>query len=327
MKTPKVILSLLITAVLLCNLGCAWPDDKSKEAARLNKERAMKELLSGVKVSKNLEYANARGKPLLLDVFVPEDAKEKLPLIVWIHGGGWSSGNKENCPALLFLKKGYAVASINYRLSQEAVFPAQIQDCKAAVRFLRAKAPEYNVDPERIGVWGGSAGGHLVALLGVTDGVMELEGDGGNPGVSSRVQAVCDFFGPTDFIVIKEAKMSGDPKAEQKLKDFRLADDNNVVTKLLGGPVEQKKELAEQASPIHYLKNVTADRKNFPPFLIMHGDEDPIVPVEQSITFHDALKTAGLDSSLRVYKGAKHGGLGGDSMKVVGDFFNKNLKR
>ncbi len=327
MRTLKVLLSLLITAVLVNNLGCAGTNDKSKEAARLKKEEAIKELLNGVKVSRNVEYANAQGKPLLLDVFIPEGANGKLPLIVWIHGGGWTSGDKENCPALSFVKKGYAVGSINYRLSQQAVFPAQIQDCKAAIRFLRAKASEYNVDPERIGVWGGSAGGHLVALLGVTDGVRELEGDGGNPGVSSRVQAVCDFFGPTDFIVIKDAKMSGDPKAEQKLKDFRLADDNNVVTKLLGGPVEHKKELAEQASPIHYVRNIAADRKNFPPFLIMHGDEDPIVPVEQSTTFHDALMAAGLDSSLRVYKGAKHGGLGGDSMKVVEDFFDKNLKK
>ncbi len=282
--------------------------------------------LLGINPFKNLEYAKAQGKSLLLDLFVPGNIKEKLPLIVWIHGGGWDSGDKENCPALMFAKKGYAVASINYRLTQEAVFPAQIHDCKASIRFLRANASKYNIDPDRIGVCGGSAGGHLVTLLGMTHGVKELEGDGGNPSVSSRVQAVCDFFGPTDFIAINEARLSGNPKSEQKLRDFNVAGDKNVVTRLLGGTVENKKELAEQASPLYYAKNVNKDKKDFPPFLIMHGDKDPIVPVEQSISFNDALNSAGLDSTLRIYKGAGHGNLGGDSMKALENFFEKHLK-
>ena len=295
--------------------------------ASASMELLLKAALEGAKVFKNLEYSRVQGQSLLLDLFTPNDVKEKLPLIVWVHGGGWTSGDKENCPVILFITMGYAVASINYRLSLEAVFPAQIHDCKASIRYLRANALEYNIDPDRIGVWGGSAGGHLAALMGVSDGIMELEGDGGNPNVSSRVQAVCDFFGPTDFTVIKNLRLSKDPRIGQKLKDFNLDDDNNVVTKLLGVPVDQDTEKAEQASPITYVKKLNSDKKDFPSFLIMHGEKDPIVPVEQSIAFHDALKAAGLDSSLHVYKGAKHGDLGGDSLKVVKDFFAKNLKR
>lgn len=292
--------------------------------ASASMELLLKAALEGAKVFKNLEYSKVQGQSLLLDLFMPGDAKEKLPLIVWLHGGGWTSGDKENCPVLFFIKMGYAVASINYRLSPQAVFPAQIQDCKASIRFLRANAVEYNIDPDHIGVWGGSAGGHLAALMGVSDGIMELEGNGGNPSMSSRVQAVCDFFGPTDFTVFKDLRLTKDPKVEEKLKDFHLA--NDVVTKFLGVPVEQNTEKAEQASPITYVKKIRADKKDFPPFLIMHGDKDPVVPVEQSITFHDALKTAGFDSSLHVYKGAKHGYLGGDSLKVVENFFKKTLK-
>ena len=322
MKLQKTLLACALAIVLLPLLNAA--DNKS--STKSSREEQLKAALAGVKVLRNVEYSKPNGKALLLDVFIPEDAKGKLPMIVWIHGGGWVSGNKENPPTLMFLRKGYAVASINYRLSPVAPFPAQIHDCKAAIRFLRAKAPEYNVDPDRIGVWGGSAGGHLVALLGVSDGVKELEGDGGNPGVSSKVQAVCDFFGPTDFTKIKELRMSDDPSIQQKLKEFNLDNDSNVLAKLLGGPIDQKQELAIQASPMTYVKKLLNDKKDYPPFLIMHGEKDPVVPVEQSIEFNDALKAAGLDSTLKVYKGAKHGSLGGDSMKLVEEFFAKSLK-
>jgi len=124
-----------------------------------------------------------------------------LPVILWIHGGGWSKGRKEqHSPAISFLNDGYAVASIEYRLSGEAPFPAQIVDCKAAVRWLRANAAKYNLDADRIGAWGHSAGGHLAALLGTSGGVPELEGNGDNMSYSSHVQAVCDVSGPADFV-------------------------------------------------------------------------------------------------------------------------------
>src|SRR5262249_32279005 len=150
-------------------------------------------------------------------------------------------------PALGLLSKGYAVASINYRLSQHAVYPAQIEDCKAAVRFLRANAKKYNLDPDHFGVWGASAGGHLVALLGTTGGGKELEGDGGNKEVSSKVQAVVNWFGPTDL-----TKMGG-------------SHDNpdSPEAKLLGGPVQENKDKAAKANPITYVA------KDAAPFLIL----------------------------------------------------------
>ncbi len=181
--------------------------------------------------------------------------------MIWIHGGGWQNGNKGGGPALALLEQGFAVATINYRLSGDAIFPAQIHDCKAAVRHLRGKAKEYGIDPERFGVWGSSAGGHLVALVGTSGDVKELEGEVGEfTSVSSRVQAVCDWFGPTDFL-----KMGG-----------RHDDAGSPESKLIGGPIQDNKELVAKANPITY---VSADD---PAFLIQHGDKDPAVPYNQS---------------------------------------------
>src|ERR1051325_9803628 len=146
----------------------------------------------GAKVTRDIEYARVGDKPLLLDLYLPEKSTGPLPLISWIHGGGWQNGSKEQCrPALSHIAQGLAVASINYRLSAEAQFPAQIEDCKAAVRFLRAQAKEYNLDPNHFGAWASSAGGHLGALLGTPGNDNSLEGTiGGNLDQSSRVQAV-----------------------------------------------------------------------------------------------------------------------------------------
>ena len=147
---------------------------------------------------KDLIYASTQQKQLALDLYIPDGAP-KRPLVVWIHGGAWRAGSRAKPPALYLTAQGYAVASISYRFSQEAVFPAQIHDCKAAIRWLRANALKYGYDATRIGVWGASAGGHLAALLGTSGGVKGLEGDLGNARESSTVQAVVDFFGPTDL--------------------------------------------------------------------------------------------------------------------------------
>ena len=168
------------------------------------------------------------------------------------------------------------MASINYRFSQHALFPAQIEDCKAAIRWLRANAKKYNLDAGHIGVWGASAGGHLVALLGTTGGVKELEGKGGNLDQSSRVQCVVDWFGPTDF-----TKMGG----WQDKPDSPMA-------RLVGGPVKDKPELAVKANPITYVGKDSA------PFLIMHGEEDKLVPMNQSELMDEALRKAGVESTL-----------------------------
>ena len=153
----------------------------------------------GVTVQKDLAYVPGGHERQKLDLYLPKEASKPLPVIVWIHGGGWQAGSKENNPLLAYAGKGYAVASINYRLSQHAVFPSQIEDCKTAIRWLRAHAKTYNLNPSKIGVAGSSAGGHLVALLGTAGEVKELEGKEGNLDQSSQVQCVVDLYGPTDF--------------------------------------------------------------------------------------------------------------------------------
>jgi hypothetical protein len=157
---------------------------------------------AGVKSHRDLVYVEGGHERHKLDLYLPEKADGPLPLIIWVHGGGWQNGSKDGCPPLRggYIERGYAVASINYRLSGHAVFPAQIEDCKAAIRWLRAHAKEYGLDAKRFGVWGSSAGGHLVALLGTSGDVKEFD-VGANLDQSSRVQAVCDYYGPTDFTV------------------------------------------------------------------------------------------------------------------------------
>lgn len=257
-----------------------------------------------VELIRDVEYGKGGERPLKLHILRPKTTpKEPMPVVVWIHGGGWSGGNRDGGIGLLgrFAQRGYFCASIEYRLSGEAIFPAQIEDCKCAIRFLRAKAKEYNLDPQRIGVWGSSAGGHLVALLGTSPHVKELEGKGGWPEMSSQVQAVCDFCGPADF------PLWGD-KAHP------------AVVKLLGGPVNDQKENATKASPVTHIG------KNLPPFLIVHGDQDKVVPLSQSESLLEALKKAGADVTLHVVKGGGHGFGGPEISKMVDDFFDKHLK-
>ena len=183
---------------------------------------------AGVKAMRDVEYARVDGKPLLLDLYLPAKAAQPMPVIVWIHGGAWRAGSKERCPAIPMAAQGYAVASINYRLTNVATFPAQIYDCKAAIRWMRAHAKEYGFDPDRIGVWGGSAGGHLVSLLGTSGGVKELEGDvGGNLNFSSRVQAVAVFCGPNSFRI-------EDLKGRQDTEDGKTP---ASIFSLLGGTI------------------------------------------------------------------------------------------
>ncbi len=268
----------------------------------------------GTRAEFDVEYG-PHGVGNRLDLYLPPKADAPLPLVIWIHGGGWEAGNKDNPPGLDLLKKGYAVASLNYRLSQEAKFPAQIEDCKAAIRFLRANAKKYNLDPDHFGVWGASAGGHLVALLGTTGAVKELEGDGPNKNESSAVQAVVDWFGPTDMLQMK---------AQADVKQAFDADSaDSPVGRLFGGPVQEHKELAEQANPLHFIT------KDAAPFLIFHGDKDNLVPLGQSKILDEALKAAKVESTLIVIEGAGHGGPGfgsPENLQKIQDFFDKHLK-
>ena len=274
-------------------------------------------LPDGFVAARNLAYVENGHKAQVLDLYYPEKSEKNLPLVVWIHGGAWSAGSKNvGPPQLWLLEKGYAVASVEYRFSQVAPFPAQIHDCKAAIRWLRAHANEYHLDAEHIGVWGSSAGGHLVALLGTSGEVKELEGDLGNNNQSSRVQAVCDFFGPSDI-----GKMGAQSGENSKMNHD---EPKSPESRLLGGPVQENLDKAAKASPLTYVS------KDDAPFLIMHGDQDPLVPLKQSQTLADALKAVGVPVMLAVIQGAGHGGKQFDSAEnrdKVLTFFDKCLKK
>src|SRR5882724_12604171 len=187
--------SLLLLVVFLGIL--ASPADSQPPAPAAGQVR--------LRIDRDVEYARVGNRPLLLDLYLRDASTEPAPVVVWIHGGGWSAGDKFPTPAARLVAAGYAVASIEYRLTGEAKFPAQIHDCKAAIRWLRASARKYNLDAAHIGVWGHSSGGHLVSLLGTSGDVKELEGAEGNTDQSSRVQAVCDFCGPSDFAAFFES--------------------------------------------------------------------------------------------------------------------------
>ncbi|HAF16446.1 MAG TPA: hypothetical protein DHU55_15255 [Blastocatellia bacterium] len=264
-------------------------------------------------VQRDLVYKRVNGEVLTLDLYSPEKFSGPLPVIVWIHGGGWSRGRKERSPAVALVHDGYAVASIDYRLSSVVPFPAQIEDCKAAVRWLRANASKYNLDPDHIGVWGHSAGGHLAALLGTSGGVRELEGDGDNMSYSSRVQAVCDVSGPSDLVrLYQEASQSSADKSGKVM---------SAVAGLVGGSAEQNQTKTIAASPIHYVS------KDDPPFLIIHGENDSTVPVTQAKSFAAALKAAGVETTLEIAPARGHGAGGPRFRLMVKAFFDKYLKK
>ena len=256
---------------------------------------------------RNLEYGRGSGRAMLLDLYLPEKFDKPLPLIIWIHGGAWMGGSKDGgSPALQFTTSGYAVAHVGYRLSPEAKFPAQINDCKAAVRWLRANAIKYNLDATKFIAWGSSAGGHLVALLGTSGDVKELEGEVNDLKESSRVQAVIDWFGPADFLHIGEAKSNRDHNAP-----------DSPESKLIGGALPENKDKAAKASPTTYVS------RDDPPFLIMHGDQDLEVPFQQSELLADALKKAGVDVTFVPMKGAGHGFGGAQAIEPVRDFLKR----
>ncbi len=252
-------------------------------------------------VHRDLEYAVADGESLRLDLYLPKNAKNAPPLVVWIHGGGWKNGDKANVnPAILRLVgDGYAVASINYRLKDLSIHPKNIHDCKGAVRWLRSKAETHGYDPNRIAVGGGSAGGHLALLLGMSSGNTEMEGTvGGNTNQSTAVKAIIDLYGPSELTVMLE-------------KSERFARSHSFVMEQLAS-----------ASPLTYLS------PDDPPALILHGDIDQTVPVEQSQLLHERYQKAGLESELHVIEGAGHGGMvfsDEERYRLIKEFLDRHL--
>ena len=253
-----------------------------------------RETLAGTVALRDLAYVESGHERQKLDLYLPVEG-ENRPLIIWIHGGAFRMGSKEgNAHDQLpfeYLAQGYALASLNYRLSQHAIFPAQIEDCKAAVRWLRARSAEFKLDPGRFAAWGPSAGGHLAAMLGTAGHATEFE-VGAHLDVSSRVQCVVDYFGPTDFLQMDA----------QRLPDGMVHDlADSPESELVGGAIQENPERVARANPITY---VTAD---VPPFLIVHGNQDPLVPFQQSILLVAALGNVGADVTFYTVAGAGHG--------------------
>ena len=264
----------------------------------------------------DLQYVRNGHARQRLDLYLPAVSAGRLPLIIWIHGGAWQSGSRTSCPPLneSYAERGYAVASIGYRFSSDATFPAQIQDCKAAIRWLRAHADQYGIDPDKFGAWGSSSGGHLVALLGTCQDIAEFD-VGENLEFSSGVQAVCSYFGPTDFLQMDAQAIPNSPVRHDAA--------TSPESRLIGGPIQKRPELAARANPITYVS------KNAPPFLIVHGDMDPLVPWQQSELLFKALGRKGVQVHFHTIHGAAHGGRGFFSPPVsliVRDFFAQELQ-
>lgn len=238
-------------------------------------------------VERDVTYGNAWGYDLKMDVYYPKSAAGPVPVVMYVHGGGWTGGDKQDGAgraAIPYLQDaGFLVVSINYRLAPQSRFPAQIEDVKCAVRYLRANAETYSLDPARIGAWGGSAGGHLVSLLGVTDDSDGMNGTGGYPDESSRVQAVVDMFGPSDLT-----------------QEFEGGAIGQALGKRVFGTSESGAAILKEASPVTY---VSADD---PPFLILHGDSDRLVPPSQSQELYEKLKSAGVPATLVMVRNAGH---------------------
>ncbi len=239
---------------------------------------------------KDVVYANVGGKDLRLDVYLPAGVTTP-PLLIWVHGGVWRSGTKASYPKQL-VDGGLAVASVDFRQSTDARFPAMIHDIKAAIRFLRARAGQYGYRADRVAIGGNSSGGHLAALVGVTNGDARLEGtEGAYLTQSSSVQAIVDYYGASNLTTILAQSTP-----------FGLSVRRPGLELLLGALPDSARQLAELASPVFHV-----DRTD-PPLLLLHGDQDPQMPINQAHELQGAYAQFGLDVYLDVVHGAAHGG-------------------
>jgi acetyl esterase/lipase len=262
----------------------------------------------GVSFEPNIEYSKADDVSLQLNLARPRKGAGPFPAVICIHGGGFRGGARQSYDglAIRLANEGYVAATVSYRLAPKHPFPAAIHDVKAAVRWLRANAKKYNIDPERIGVMGGSAGGHLAQFLAVTSDVKQFEGNGGNPEQSSRVACVVNYYGPSDF-----TKSYG-----------KSVDAAEVLPLWLGGDLEKEKLKHIIASPLNWVT------PNAAPTLCIHGTEDPYVAHEQAVWMVDRLQACGVEARLLTLKGAGHGFKGKDAEtaeKSMLDFFGKHL--
>jgi acetyl esterase/lipase len=266
---------------------------------------------AGYRALFDLPYANTTHERQRLDLYVPKDRPAKaLPLIVFIHGGGWEAGSKNDGGALFPLLAGgdYVGASVGYRLTNDGPHPMQIHDCKAALRWLRAHAADYQFDPEKIGVYGISAGGHLVSLLGTSSDVAALNGTvGEHDELSTKVTCVANFCGPANFLTFGAGAI--DPNKP-----------NSALGKLFGGAMKDRESIAKAASPVTY---ITADDA---PFLHIHGTKDNLVPYAQATEFDAKLRSKGVPSALITGQGAPHVFFNADLIAKLKAFFAKHLR-
>lgn len=268
------------------------------------------ELCAGeIVFEQGIEYANPDGQHLQLNLARPKEATGRLPAVLCIHGGGFRAGKREGwdkrCQQLA--ERGFVAATVSYRLAPKYQFPAAVHDVKAAVRWLRANADKYQIDPERIGVVGDSAGGHLVQFLGVTGGVAEFEGEE-NAGPSSRVTCVVNYYGPSDF-----TKSYG-----------KSVDAAEVLPLWLGGNDQQQHHRHVLASPLNWVTPQAA------PTLLLHGTEDKYVAHEQAVWMHDRLKAADVEVTLLTLEGAGHGFQGDHAKRAeeaMFSFFARHLQK
>ena len=266
-------------------------------------------ILDDVLFERDIEYTNPDNQHLQLNLARPKTGSGPFPVVLCIHGGGFRAGSREgyNKLCFTFAQHGYVAATASYRLAPKYQFPAAVYDVKAAVRWLRANAAKYHLDPARIGVTGGSAGGHLVQFLGVTAGVKEYEGDGGNAGQSSAVACVVNFYGPSDF-----TKSYG-----------KSVDAHEVLPLWFGGNLEQERQKHIIGSPLPWVTPHAA------PTLLVHGTEDKYVAYEQAVWMRDRLKACGVEVELLTLEGAGHGFKGPDAEKAdqaMIEFFDRHLK-
>lgn len=294
-STMMGIRSIFLTVVIICLFGLSGITQVVLTSSSVTGQQSNNAVLSAaslqkgqafdsIEILKDIEIGKVGNRVLHADIARPKTLPaDPMPAVMWIHGGAWSSGSHHEMQQTVELAKhGYLVISVEYRLIDEAIWPAQIEDCKLGVRWLRENAAKYNVNPDRIGCWGTSAGGHLAALMGVTANKLELEGNGGSKGFSSRVQAVVDFCGPTVF--------DGRPETYISYTD-----------KMAGGTYQERPNVYKQMSPLESV------HPNACPFLIVNGEKDATVPVYHAQLMTEALKRVKVPVELIIVKNAVHG--------------------
>lgn len=274
---------------------------------------AMTVPLRAEKIIRDLTFAIVEKTDLQLDLYLPE-ADKPAGLIIWVHGGAWRAGSRKDVDLRGMVARGWAVASVDYRLSTVARFPSQIHDIKAAIRYLRAHAVDYDLPPSRFVIAGSSAGGHLAALVGVTNGQADLEGNEGFfTGLSSAVQAIVDLYGASDLTTIL-----------QQSTPHGLSVRTPALDLLLGGQPEAVPELAKLASPVFQV-----DRSD-PPLFLEHGDQDPQMPINQSHELQGAYEKLGLPVVFKVMHGSGHGGpafIDDANLTLIDSFLREHLPR